>query len=58
VFVIVDRGGAPVAHAVEVEVGEFLGKVIPVKHGLTGGETIVVQGAGLLSEGEAVEVLR
>jgi hypothetical protein len=32
--------------------------VIPVKRGLTGGETVVVQGAGLLSDGEPVEVIQ
>jgi multidrug efflux system membrane fusion protein len=67
VFVIDDApggaGGAGgprargVAHARIVELGEYLGRVIPVLHGLVGGERIVVQGAGLLSEGESVEVV-
>ena len=57
VFVVDDAGGKTVAHAREVELGEYLGRVIPVKQGLAGGERIVVQGAGLLSDGEAVEVV-
>lgn len=61
VFVVDDApGGAPgkgVAHARIVELGEYLGRVIPVRSGLVGGERIVVQGAGLLSEGESVEVV-
>jgi RND family efflux transporter MFP subunit len=48
----------PVVHATEVELGEYLGKVIPVRRGLKGGETVVVQGAGLLSDGEPVEVIQ
>ena len=45
------------AHARDVELGDYLGRVIPVKRGLGGGETVVVQGAGLLSDGEQVEVI-
>lgn len=58
VFVVEDAAGALIARVREVELGEYLGKVIPVKHGLKGGERIVIQGAGLLSDGEAVEVIR
>jgi multidrug efflux system membrane fusion protein len=58
VFVVDDGGGKPVARAREVELGEYLGRVIPVKQGLSGGERIVVQGAGLLSDGESVEVVQ
>jgi RND family efflux transporter MFP subunit len=57
VFVVDDASGKPLARAREVELGEYLGRVIPVKQGLGGGERIVVQGAGLLSDGEAVEVV-
>jgi multidrug efflux system membrane fusion protein len=46
-----------VAHAKDVELGDYLGRVIPVTAGLKGGEEIVVQGAGLLSDGEPVEVI-
>ncbi len=54
VFVVDDKH---IAHAKEVELGEYLGRVIPVTSGLAGGEQIVVQGAGLLSDGEAVEII-
>ena len=57
VFVVEDAGGKSVARAREVDLGEYLGRVIPVKQGLKGGERVVVQGAGLLSDGEAVEVI-
>jgi RND family efflux transporter MFP subunit len=58
VFVVDEGGATAVAHAREVELGEYLGKVIPVKGGLKPGEKVVVQGAGLLSDGEPVEVIR
>ena len=58
VFVVEDSGGQTIARAREVELGEYLGKVIPVKSGLKAGERVVVQGAGLLSDGERVEVIR
>jgi RND family efflux transporter MFP subunit len=57
VFVLEGDGGRTVAHARDVELGEYLGSVIPVTQGLKGGEQIVVMGAGLLSDGEAVEVI-
>jgi RND family efflux transporter MFP subunit len=58
VFVVDASAGHAVVHARDVELGEYLGRVIPVKRGLTGGETVVVQGAGLLSDGETVEVIQ
>lgn len=58
VFVVESAGGRAVVHARDVELGEYLGRVIPVKRGLAGGETVVVQGAGLLSDGEPVEVIQ
>jgi multidrug efflux system membrane fusion protein len=57
VFVVEDVNGQPTARAREIELGEYLGRVIPVKKGLEGGERIVVLGAGLLSDGEAVELI-
>jgi RND family efflux transporter MFP subunit len=57
VFVVDDANGKSVAHARDVELGEYLGRVIPATSGLEGGERIVVQGAGLLSDGEPVEVI-
>jgi RND family efflux transporter MFP subunit len=58
VFVVDTKDGHAVVRARDVELGEYLGRVIPVKTGLTGGETVVVQGAGLLSDGESVEVIQ
>jgi RND family efflux transporter MFP subunit len=58
VFVVDAASPSATARAREVELGEYLGKVIQVKRGLAGGERVVVQGAGLLSDGEPVEVIR
>ena len=41
----------------EIELGEYLGRVVPVKKGLEVGENVVVQGAGLLADGDRVEVI-
>ena len=57
VFVVDQADGKSIARARDVELGEYLGRVIPVTSGLRGGEEIVVQGAGLLSDGEPVEVI-
>jgi multidrug efflux system membrane fusion protein len=57
VFVVEDVDGKAVARARDVVLGEYLGNVIPVVQGLTGSERVVVQGAGLLSDGEAVEII-
>jgi len=57
VYVIDRSDGRPVARATDVELGEYLGNVSPVVRGLSGGEQIVVMGAGLLSAGEPVEII-
>jgi multidrug efflux system membrane fusion protein len=57
VFVVEGAGANAVARARDVRLGEYLGNVIPVVQGLSGDERVVVQGAGLLSDGEAVEVI-
>jgi multidrug efflux system membrane fusion protein len=57
VFVVDEVAGQPTAHLREIELGEYLGRVIPVKKGLGAGERIVVLGAGLLSNNEAVELI-
>lgn len=62
VFVVEGQGapgarGTTIARARIVELGDYLGRVIPVKRGLVGGERVVVQGAGLLADGEQVEVV-
>ncbi|NTX67129.1 efflux RND transporter periplasmic adaptor subunit [Myxococcus sp. CA051A] len=57
VFVLQEQDGKALVRAREVTLGEYLGSVIPVKQGLQAGERIVVTGASLLSDGEAVEVI-
>ncbi len=57
VFVVDGAPGRPVVHSREIELGEYLGRDIPVRKGLVGGERIVVLGAGLLSDGEPVEII-
>src|SRR5262249_23459300 len=51
---VVDKS---VAHLREVDLGEFLGNQIPIRSGLADGEQVVVMGASLLSDGEAVQVI-
>lgn len=57
VFVLDSSLHPPVVRQKEVELGSFLGNVIPVTHGLAPDAQVVVQGASMVSEGEAVEVL-
>ncbi len=58
VFVVEPSATGLVARVRDVQLGEYLGRVIPVEKGLSGGERVVTQGAGLLSDGEPVEVIR
>jgi multidrug efflux system membrane fusion protein len=57
VFVVEQVNGTPRARTREIELGEYLGRVVPVKKGLAVGENVVVQGAGLLADGDRVEVI-
>ncbi len=57
VFALDDKSTPPLVHVREVELGDLLGNVIPVKSGLAAGEKVVVQGASLLSDGEPVRVI-
>ena len=57
VFVVDESKQPPVARVREVEFGDLLGNRIPVTSGLGEGEKVVVLGAGLLADGEAVEVI-
>jgi multidrug efflux system membrane fusion protein len=41
----------------EVELGEFLGNLIPIKSGLKEGEKVVVLGAALCADGDLVQVI-
>ena len=58
VFVVANQDGKLVAQARGVELGAYMGRFIPVIKGLTGGESVVTQGAGLLSDGARVEVVK
>lgn len=57
VFVLEAAAQPPVVHQREVELGNFLGNAIPVMNGLSPEAQVVVQGASMLSEGEAVRVI-
>lgn len=57
VFVATEEGGKLLAKLRAVEVGEFAGNAVSVKGGLKGGEKVVVMGAGLLSDGDAIGVV-
>jgi multidrug efflux system membrane fusion protein len=57
VFVVETQNGITRVKAREVELGEYLGRVVPVKSGLAVDENVVVQGTGLLSDGDRVEVI-
>ena len=57
VFVVETAGGISRVRTREIELGEYLGRVVPVKKGLAVDENVVVQGAGLLSDGDRVEVI-
>ena len=57
VYVVDSATGTTHVHARQIELGEYLGRVVPVKKGLTGTEQVVVMGAGLLGDGQEVEVI-
>jgi multidrug efflux system membrane fusion protein len=57
VFVVEGAAGAETVRLRPIELGEYLGRVVPVKRGLAAGERVVVLGAGLLADGERVEVI-
>jgi multidrug efflux system membrane fusion protein len=57
VFALDDSRKPPIVRLRDVELGPFLGNVIPIQHGLSEGEKVVVQGASLLSDLEPVRVI-
>jgi RND family efflux transporter MFP subunit len=57
VFALDDTRTPPIVRLRDVELGPFLGNVIPIQRGLAAGEKIVVQGASLLSDQEPVRVI-
>jgi RND family efflux transporter MFP subunit len=57
VFVVEGQGAKQVAHLRSVEVGEVYGNMVAVRKGLQRGERVVVTGASLLADNEAVQVI-
>lgn len=57
VYVLDEQATPPVVHVREVELGDFVGNLIPIKSGLNEREKVVVMGASLLSDGEAVQII-
>jgi membrane fusion protein, multidrug efflux system len=58
VYVLQDQSARPRVSALDVTLGDYGGATIGVTSGLRGHERVVVQGAGLLSDGETVEVIQ
>jgi RND family efflux transporter MFP subunit len=56
-YVVIDSPTGSIAHAKNIKLGEYIGRAISVEQGISQDDRIVVQGAGLLSEGERIEVL-
>jgi RND family efflux transporter MFP subunit len=57
VYVVETSGESSVVKAHEVTLGEFLGNSVPALSGLNAGQQVVVQGASLITDGEAVRIL-
>jgi multidrug efflux system membrane fusion protein len=57
VYVADQQGGRTIAKAQMVELGDALGDRISVREGLQTGQKVIVTGASLVHDGEAVEVL-
>jgi multidrug efflux system membrane fusion protein len=54
---VVETQGKSVAHARTVKLGELVGNGVLVQDGLKAGESVVVQGATLVADGEEVQVI-
>jgi multidrug efflux system membrane fusion protein len=57
-FVIEDQSGAPHAKLREVTVGDMVATGVTVTSGLRAGERVVISGATIIADGQAVEILR
>jgi len=57
VFVAATSNGSSVARLIDVELGATLGNRVVVKSGLKPGDQVITTGAGLLRNGDRVEVL-
>jgi RND family efflux transporter MFP subunit len=58
VFVIEDRGGAAHARLRDVTLGPMVSNGVAVTGGLRAGDRVIVSGAKIVADGEAVEILR
>lgn len=58
VFVTLSENNRTVARLVDVEIGGTLGNMIVIKKGLSIGTQVITTGAGLLRDGEPVEVVQ
>jgi multidrug efflux system membrane fusion protein len=56
-YVVEEQGGRAIVRARDVTLGEALGNLIAVQQGVRVGERVVVQGASLVQDGEAVQVV-
>jgi len=57
VFVVDGRGDETVARARAVTLGGVRGNLVAITRGLERGERVIVMGAGLLADGDAVRVI-
>ncbi len=57
VLVMEGEGSRGIARQRPVEVGEVYGNMVAIRQGLKPGERVVVSGASLLAEGEAIQVV-
>jgi multidrug efflux system membrane fusion protein len=58
VFIVEELDGAFTARLRPIRLGELLGNQITVAAGLSGGERVIVQGAGIVADGERVNPTR
>jgi multidrug efflux pump subunit AcrA (membrane-fusion protein) len=57
VFVIEDKGDAPVARLRGVGLGPMLGNEVTVTAGLSAGERVITNGATIVTDGERVSLI-
>jgi multidrug efflux system membrane fusion protein len=57
VYVVESAGDNSIAKVHDVQLGEFLGNSVPALSGLAAGQQVVVQGASLITDGEAVRII-
>jgi RND family efflux transporter MFP subunit len=57
VFVVDEKDGAATAHARTVRLGDVFGNAIAVPDGVSVGERVIVTGATLVADGQAVQII-